>query len=78
MGAGLGLRATTERLRLLYGAAHTFEAGNRDGGGGGFRVAIGIPFRSGRTTAAGSPSTPPMEGEGAPRLAESAPGAPGA
>ena len=39
---GIGLSATRERLRLLYGDAHRFEAGNRDGG---FAVGITIPYR---------------------------------
>jgi two-component system, LytTR family, sensor kinase len=41
---GVGLSATAERLRLLYGDAHRFSAGNA-GGGSGFAVAIAIPFR---------------------------------
>jgi LytS/YehU family sensor histidine kinase len=41
-GKGVGLSATAERLRLLYGDAHRFSAGN---GGSGFAVAIAIPFR---------------------------------
>ena len=42
---GVGLSATRDRLRLLYGTNHTFRAANRDGG---FAVAIAIP----RVTAA--------------------------
>jgi two-component system, LytTR family, sensor kinase len=41
-GRGVGLSATRERLRLLYGSAHRFDAGNRDGG---FTVRIELPFR---------------------------------
>jgi LytS/YehU family sensor histidine kinase len=48
-GNGVGLSATAERLRLLYGDAHRFSAGNASnntvGGGSGFAVAIAIPFR---------------------------------
>jgi signal transduction histidine kinase len=39
---GIGLSATRDRLRLLYGDAHRFDAGNRDGG---FAVDITIPYR---------------------------------
>jgi two-component sensor histidine kinase len=39
---GIGLSATRDRLRLLYGDAHRFDAGNR---GGGFVVSITIPYR---------------------------------
>ncbi len=43
---GVGLSATAERLRLLYGDAHGFSAGNAQVNGGfGFAVAIAIPFR---------------------------------
>jgi len=41
-GCGIGLSATRDRLRLLYGAAQTFEARNRDGG---FGATIVLPFR---------------------------------
>jgi two-component system LytT family sensor kinase len=45
-GAGIGLRSTAERLRLLYGDAHRFSAGKSPVNGGfGFAVAIAIPFR---------------------------------
>jgi two-component sensor histidine kinase len=37
---GVGLSATRERLRLLYGSDHSFRAANRDGG---FVVEIAIP-----------------------------------
>lgn len=40
--AGIGLSATRDRLRLLYGDAHRFEVGNRDAG---FAVGIVIPYR---------------------------------
>jgi two-component system, LytTR family, sensor kinase len=42
--SGLGLSATAERLQILYGEAHRFEAG--DVPTGGFRVAIRLPFRT--------------------------------
>jgi signal transduction histidine kinase len=41
-GDGIGLRATRDRLRLLYGDAHTFRAEN---GERGFRVTIEVPWR---------------------------------
>lgn len=41
-GRGVGLSATRERLRLLYGDAHRFRAANR---GGGFAVTISLPLR---------------------------------
>jgi len=40
---GTGLSATSERLRLLYGDRHRFEAGNLPGGG--FRVRAVLPLR---------------------------------
>ena len=40
--AGIGLSATRDRLRLLYGSSHRFEALNR---GGGFAVDIVLPLR---------------------------------
>jgi two-component system sensor histidine kinase AlgZ len=40
--AGIGLSATRDRLRLLYGGEHRFEAGNR---GAGFVVTIALPYR---------------------------------
>jgi two-component system, LytTR family, sensor kinase len=44
---GVGLGATADRLRLLYGDAHRFSAGNAQVNGGfGFAVAIAIPFRA--------------------------------
>ena len=52
---GLGLSATAERLQILYGAEHRFEAGNLPGGG--FRVAIRIPFRTVDESAAADPKT---------------------
>ena len=39
---GVGLSATRDRLRLLYGEAHAFDARNRDGG---FAVTISLPYR---------------------------------
>jgi two-component system, LytTR family, sensor kinase len=39
---GIGLSATRDRLRLLYGDAHRFAAGNRDGG---FEVSMTLPYR---------------------------------
>lgn len=41
---GLGLAATAERLRLLYGDGQSFSAGN--GSGGGFLVRASLPFRT--------------------------------
>lgn len=41
---GLGLAATAERLRLLYGDGQSFSAGN--GPGGGFLVRATLPFRT--------------------------------
>jgi two-component system, LytTR family, sensor kinase len=43
-GTGLGLSVTRERLRLLYGGGHHFEAGPQ--AGGGFRVVMRLPLRS--------------------------------
>ena len=43
---GIGLSATRERLRLLYGDAHQFEAANR---GAGFAVTILLPYRRATT-----------------------------
>ncbi|HEX5076152.1 MAG TPA: histidine kinase [Gemmatimonadaceae bacterium] len=40
--AGIGLSATRDRLRLLYGNRHEFSAGNR---GPGFAVDITLPYR---------------------------------
>lgn len=42
-GSGLGLRATAERLELLYGTAASFAAGNDPEGG--FRVTLRVPLR---------------------------------
>ena len=39
---GIGLSATRDRLQLLYGAAHRFEAVNRERG---FVVSITLPYR---------------------------------
>lgn len=39
---GIGLSATRDRLRLLYGDGHRFSAGNR---GPGFAVEIALPYR---------------------------------
>ena len=39
---GIGLSATRDRLRLMYGTAHEFTAGNESGG---FVVSITIPYR---------------------------------
>ena len=52
---GTGLGATAERLRLLYGDAHTVAAGNRDGGG--FRVTIVLPWREDAGAVAASEPT---------------------
>ena len=46
---GIGLSATRDRLRLLYGDAHRFDVGNRDGG---FAVSITIPYRRAETQVA--------------------------
>ena len=50
-GKGVGLSATRDRLRLLYGPAHRFDVLNRDGG---FTVSIVLPFRRG---SAATPAT---------------------
>lgn len=42
-GEGVGLAATAERLRLLYGDAQRFEAGPAVGGG--FHVRLEVPWR---------------------------------
>jgi hypothetical protein len=47
MTSGVGLSGTAERLRLLYGGAHQFRAGNRTDGAG-FEVRVEIPWRMGR------------------------------
>jgi two-component system, LytTR family, sensor kinase len=47
---GLGLSATAERLRLLYGGHQHVEAGN--GAAGGFRVSLQIPFAAAESSAA--------------------------
>ena len=39
-GRGLGLTSTVERLRLIYGSAHTMETAERDGGGAVVRLTI--------------------------------------
>jgi two-component system, LytTR family, sensor kinase len=44
-GKGLGLAGTAERLALLYGEDGSFEAGNVNGSGGGFRVRASLPLR---------------------------------
>ena len=43
VGQGVGLATTRDRLRLLYGDAATFVAGNHPGGG--FSVRIAVPYR---------------------------------
>ena len=53
-GKGVGLSATRDRLRLLYGGRHQFEARNRDGG---FAVSISLPYRR------GSAASPPPPGQ---------------
>jgi len=53
---GIGLSATRDRLRLLYGGAHRFEAGNR---GRGFAVDIELPHRR-ATPAAVTPADPDL------------------
>jgi len=47
---GLGLAATAERLKLLYGEAQTFSAGN--GERGGFLVRACLPYRTAEGAAA--------------------------
>lgn len=47
---GIGLSATRDRLQLLYGGAHRFQAGNR---GRGFVVSIVLPYRRAATTSVG-------------------------
>jgi len=49
---GIGLSATRDRLRLLYGGRHQFQAVNR---GRGFAVAIALPLRR-ATSAAVTPA----------------------
>jgi len=49
--AGIGLSATRDRLRLLYGNGHRFSAGNR---GPGFAVDVTLPYRRAAVTAVGS------------------------
>jgi len=63
-GNGLGLSATAERLALLYGSESSFAAGPRPGGG--FGVAIRIPFRAAPPVE--EPDAAPPR-EGAPALA---------
>ncbi len=58
---GIGLSATRDRLRLLYGSGHRFEAGNR---GRGFAVDIALPHRR-ATTAAVTPPESPVVGQAA-------------
>ncbi|HKG92405.1 MAG TPA: histidine kinase, partial [Gemmatimonadaceae bacterium] len=58
-GGGVGLRATADRLRLLYGDAHAFAAGPLPDGGG-FLVAIRLPFRAAEGKASGA--EPPAAG----------------
>jgi LytS/YehU family sensor histidine kinase len=57
--AGIGLSATRDRLRLLYGDAHRFDAGNQ---GGGFAVSIAIPYRRAVTPATDAGDEPLLEG----------------
>jgi two-component sensor histidine kinase len=52
---GVGLGGTAERLALLYGDQHTFEAGADNEGG--YRVTIRLPFRE--SGASGVPPTVP-------------------
>src|SRR5688572_27484542 len=59
---GVGLSATRDRLRLLYGDLHRFEAGNRDGG---FAVRIEIPYRQANGSIAGPVDDAGAEGEAA-------------
>ena len=45
---GIGLPATRDRLQLLYGTGHRFDAGNR---GRGFVVSVTLPYRRASTIA---------------------------
>jgi signal transduction histidine kinase len=58
-GTGLGLALTRERLRLLYGDRHTFDASGIPGGG--FRVTMTLPARVLAGTAAAAEAVAPME-----------------
>ena len=49
-GRGVGLSATRERLRLLYGNRHRLVVGNR---AGGFAVTITLPLRGITATSTG-------------------------
>lgn len=65
--SGLGLAATADRLRLLYGAAGRCDAGPLPGGG--FRVALTLPFTQSAVAAPGeAPAVAAMSllGGGAP------------
>jgi len=60
---GIGLSATRDRLRLLYGDAHRFEAGNR---GAGFAVSIMLPYRRATMASAAAEeltTSPPVESD---------------
>ena len=70
-GNGVGLSATRDRLRLLYGDRHRFAVGNR---AGGFAVTIALRLRAiAATSSDGHPSgSRPMDpdrGQPAPRAA---------
>jgi hypothetical protein len=65
-GKGVGLSATRERLRLLYGERHRFVVGNR---AGGFAVTITLPLRGITAASSGAPvsdSRPADRGSGRP------------
>jgi len=61
---GIGLSATRDRLRLLYGNSHRFSAGNH---GPGFAVNITLPYRRGAIATAVSSvvAVTDLPGEGA-------------
>jgi two-component system, LytTR family, sensor kinase len=56
ISGGIGLSTTRDRLQLFYGDAHTFEAGNRPGGG--FAVMVRVPFREQGTALTGVRAVP--------------------
>jgi len=60
---GIGLSATRDRLRLLYGDGHRFEAGNR---GDGFAVSVTLPYRRATiasTAAEEHSASPPLKSD---------------
>jgi len=65
---GIGLSATRDRLRLLYGNSHRFSAGNH---GPGFAVDITLPYRRAATatTVSSDVAVTDLPGEGAAAVA---------